>query len=285
MNKYEGISCADLIKEYIAHKTLAGYEPSCTKDEIRRYLEYINVTLLDNALQQDPSVMVEQFLNKDEKKQRVVLFGTKNKEVPVIEVQSGGLIVPTYALRYTSSGANGVGRFIDYFLKSYCKKRTLDDKSEEADERIANFGHNVSATMLLKIWNAITRKYILDDRWPMQCRDIKRYLLDIDLANIIDLPPLRDDLIKLYFTVANRVMSLAQDDEKFLMSHGSYQPVLNRANFDLAMAGFDNYVTWLDEFTVSLLNETIIRGTEVEPIAKPDVLKLVRELEEKEPNR
>lgn len=290
----------DLITKYIVEKTRRGYDASCTPEEIYDFLDFISYFVTVNRPDANYKEVLKNYLNGLGSKSKEWNMRQKDFECfQVIEQLDSGLIVPTYKLIsdvpkygfFDTEEKAYYEKFSSYLTKymgKNCSKRRIIT-SESLDNNTIQFGENVAATLLMHIWSDIKSCYQSDGRWPNQCNDIKKYLLDSDLSSIIELPPIREELINFYFTVSERIMHLAQNDLNFRMTNFE-EEVLAKSNFDLIMDDFSYYRTVdksqegividrsKNEFqTVGNIYKGIVKK---ENLNNPKVLTLVRDLKQ-----
>ena len=73
-------------------------------------------------------------------------------------------------------------------------------------------GKYLTAEIINIIWKSYIEENIKQNRWPGQCRDIDKYLLEIDLAEIIELKSIKKELLDMYETVSKRIAILFKED-------------------------------------------------------------------------
>lgn len=242
----------DLITEYIVEKIRRGYETSCTVEEITDFLDFVSYFITFNDLNFTYNEVIENYIQgKGSKKYIWNIRRKQHDELPIVKQTTNGLIVPTYNLEYSSirCDANSplvakryevdkeLASCLNLFMERNCIKRNIDT-SLSTDETTRQFCYNASAALILKIWNTKMKKYVDDGKWPSQCVDIKEFIIDTDLASIIKLPSMREDLINFYFIVSERMMHIAENDFDFRITNFEKE-VLAKANFDFIMDGFD----------------------------------------------
>ena len=100
-------------------------------------------------------------------------------------------------------------------------------------------GKYLSAEIIDNIWKAYINEFIKNGQWPGQCRDINKYLLDIDLAELIELKSIKTRLLELYEVLAKRIAILYSQDNKLTISssNGSY---LAHSNYELLIKGYED---------------------------------------------
>lgn len=87
-----------------------------------------------------------------------------------------------------------IRKIIGEYLKDEPKRKI--DESTEIDDNDLMIGKYVTAQIVHNIWYSYIDKEIELHHWPRQCRDINKYLFDIDLAEIIGVKTLVKSLEK-----------------------------------------------------------------------------------------
>lgn len=233
-------SLEELLKEYIVEKVRRGYETRYTVKELVDYLDYISyyvkTTLEQSSLRYNEEV--QRYLDKE-----------CEKLVPVIESRLTGVYRPTYQLHYEPKNKD-LGKvpvvidFSDYefdagltfYLGRNGVKRTISTFSD-VDGLTYKFAERTAASMIEHIWGSKIQKEIENRRWPSQCTNISRFIIETDLANIIGLPSMREELFDFFFTVRERLGNLAYGESDFRISNEEKE-LLAKSNFDLVMEGF-----------------------------------------------
>ena len=99
----------------------------------------------------------------------------------------------------------------------------------------------VTAQIVHNIWYSYIDKEIELHHWPRQCRDINKYLFDIDLAEIIGVKSIKNELIDLYNTFSKRIAIMYHQDRNLRIS-SKYSSYLARANYELLIDGYEKIV-------------------------------------------
>lgn len=147
---------------------------------------------------------------------------------------------------------NGMGKFDDFkgktreirrIIGEYLKdepKRKIDE-SIEIDDSDLMIGKYVTAQIVQNIWDSYIDKEIEFHHWPIQCRDISKYLFDLDLAEIIGVKSIKNELIDLYNTFSKRIAIMYNQDRNLKIS-SQYSSYLARANYELLIDGYEKIV-------------------------------------------
>ena len=99
-------------------------------------------------------------------------------------------------------------------------------------------GKCTSALIAKEIWDSFVSSNVEHGSWPRQCRDIYKYLFDLDLASIIELDSIKDDLVNLYNVFAKRIAIMYHQDKNLQVSTstGSY---VAGYNYSLLTNGYE----------------------------------------------
>lgn len=241
-----------LITKYIIEKTRRGYDIGSAPEEIADFLDFITYFVTISSSENNYSDVLKNYLSGHGSKKKE--WSIKKEEfvyTPIVKQTESGLIVPTYQLndplpKYSfaeEKEAKAYDECFNSYLMKYieknCSKRKFITNESLNDDNV-QFGENVAASLLMQIWNNRISYYCENGNWPIQCKDIKKNLLDRDLSSIIGLPPIREELIDFYFTISERIMNEAQNNLDFRMTNFEDE-VLAKSNFDLVMEGYPSY--------------------------------------------
>lgn len=244
MEKIEAYRWDFLIHRYIIEKIRRGYEVNCTPEEIKDFLSFISYYVNVNDKFKDYNDILNNYLNGDLSLAKDVEWSIAEQKfifIPRVKQVDSGLIIPTYNLTYNpceyeKTFTDELNKYFTKYIEKNCSKREIPT-TIALDEDTIGFGEKAAASLLMKIWNNMKCHYQEEAKWPIQCNDIEKYLLDDDLSKIIGLSAVREDLIEFYFTALRRIMYLSQNDNVFKMSNLKSQ-VLAKANFDLITQGY-----------------------------------------------
>lgn len=256
------INYGDIINKYIMTKVKMGYEPFCTNEEIEQFLNFARNFVTIEPDNVSANEILEHYLNGPRSKNKVWSIKKADFEfIPTVIKTDSGLIVPTYELNYSSNFDvyKDLNNCIETFLKKNGKVRTIEQEAI-ADEDTINFSSNTAATILLDVWNDKIRRLINNDKWPYQCQDIKKYLIEMDLAPIIGLDAMQEKLLTFYYTIQNRIMNIAKNDPSFTMTNLE-RKLLAKANFDAVMQGYSYFRSISDSMIEFYEYFVINRGT------------------------
>lgn len=246
MKEIEVYRWDSLIHRYIIEKIRRGYEVSCTPEEIKDFLNFISYFVNVDDDSKDYNDILNNYLNEPRSLAKDKKWSIREEKFiyqSMVKQTDSGLIIPTYDLvynpyEYEKIFTDELNMYFTKYIERNCSKRQVPT-TILTDEEVIKFGENVASSLLMKIWNNTVCYYQEKREWPIQCYDIKKYLLDMDLSKIIGLTAIRENLLDFYFTVSKRIMYLSQNDNEFKMSDLKSQ-VLAASNFDLITQGYSD---------------------------------------------
>lgn len=253
VNSEHKLTVDDLIVEYMMYKVENGYEPNFTTAEFITFLYFFEENMkVEDALYNNDELF-QRFFERKSKSD----WSTPHMEMEYSEKEHDYLIKANYNLSNFDKSIintyfmdNGMSRFehfkgetfkirsiIGEWLSDY-PKRTIDENIE-VDSFYLVVGKYLTAEIINIIWKAYIEENIKQKRWPGQCRDIDKYLLEMDLAEIIELKSIKKELLDMYETVSKRIAILFKEDNKLKISSskGSY---LAHSNYKLLINGFED---------------------------------------------
>lgn len=250
----------DLIVEYMMYKVKNGYEPSFSTSEFINFLRYFETKMDVNDVLYDSKELFKRFF--DRKNERDWHLSDDNSANPHMDIFYNSdindyVIKANYKLsNYDKSIINtyfmdnGMSKYDDYMgtaweirniIRDYLanKPKRVIDQSVNVDDKEIMVGQYVVTEIITEIWNEYLDMYIEDHKWPEQCRDICKYLIDFDLANTIGLESIRNNILELYDVLSKRIAILYhQDNNLKISSYGS--SYLKRANYELIIKGYED---------------------------------------------
>lgn len=273
----------DLINGYIAQKIKSGYEPRCTKEELIKLLDFMSYFLKYYNPTTKYELVLEEYISGMGSKDKVWNIAKGNFDYPALVIRTKkGFYLPTYNLK-ESIESEEIKELFAKFLEHNCSKRRLNE-TIQVDEETSLFGYRCASAIILYLWEKKIHKYMESGFWPEQCRDINRFMLEMDLASVIKLPSLKEELLSLYHTISKNIMLLSQDNPNFQMSNQD-SALLAKSNFDLAMGGkpYFQRISNCDEI-VSIdrrtqeFKVTVGDNSQVTNLNSPEVLELIDEI-------
>ncbi len=232
VNEEFRLTVDDLIVQYIVEKTKQGYEPKVTEEEFMSFLNYFTQKKEVDDILWDYNKLINRFL---ERKSKLDWYGE-----PHVEFTKDNILKPNYKLSiYDESVIN------PYFMSKQAReeiinnittyltqqeKRTLVSIHLE-DNQIPEQCKAGSALFITELWDSYTTIEKESYRWPVQCNDIIKYLIEEDLSNKIELESIREKLFRFYNVFAQKsAMLLNQESESMLakesnafLAHSNYQ--------------------------------------------------------------
>ena len=145
-------------------------------------------------------------------------------------------VINTYFMGYNKR--NLVREIIKMYLED-CPKRKLNYNIEPTQEE-QEIAKCVSANLINYIWQSHIGHLIDSYRWPRQCKDINKYLFEIDLAEIIGLDSIKDEMIELYKDLSKKIAILYHND-KNLKINDRINGYLAYSNYELLKEGNEQY--------------------------------------------
>lgn len=257
VNLEHKLTVDDLIVEYMIYKVKNGYEPSFLTSEFISFLYFFEEHMkVEDSIHENEKLFHRFFERKNEQDWNIAQKATPHMTMEYSPKNSDYLIKANYLLTdgdystlntyYMDHGLGKLGKgttkeIRDIIAKyvSALPKRTIPEiEIEETDLEI---GKNIAANMIESIWQAHIQKQIEYGKWPNQCTDISRYLIDFDLAEIIQLKSMKSDLLELYQVLSTRIASLYHQDKNLKV--GTNSSFLARSNYELISDGY----AWLTD--------------------------------------
>lgn len=246
----------DLIVEYMAYKVKNGYEPEFTVSEFKSFLDFFQSKMEVKDVIDDNERLFKRFFVRKNKNDWHMgdFFETVGRELHMEMIYSeeeknyvikAGYSFSDYDMSVINTYFMDKGKtaktrsIIDEFLSSQ-SKRTIDE-SMKIEEKDLMIGKCFSAQIITQIWLSHISEQVEYQMWPKQCTDINKYLFDIDLAQIIGVKSIKNELIELYDVMSKRIAILYKQDKglKVTSYHGSY---LANANYELLIQGYEDII-------------------------------------------
>ena len=273
-NEKHELTADDLIVEYMIYKVKNGYEPSFFVSEFIDFLTFFESRMGVKDTLHDGKELFQRFFERKSERDwtRTKSFKTGEKEtIPHMDIQYNKdkddylisanyhlssydqNIINTYFMPTDWSG-NGKPKEIRNIIGEYLKdkpKRKIDEK-EQIDEKELTTGKHIAAEIITNIWEDYIDTLIEDQSWPRQCKDINKFLFEMDLAEIIGTKSIKNELLELYQVLSKRIAILYHQDQHLKIS--SYGNIyLARANYKLLISGYEKIIsTSFGEYKKSL---------------------------------
>ena len=250
INKEYRLTIDDLIVEYMILKIKMGYEASYTIDEFMNFVLYFEKYKKIDDVIYDEDKLFDRFFERkmnDWNFNDISLYFSKKKYVPHM-IRIDDLIVATNELSsYDYSLLNiyfmsvneqvFIREMISKYLKQF-KKREVNKDKIICDKNI-EIGECIAAKFINSLWREYVYKYVELKKWPGQCKDINDYLFNVDLANIIKLPSIRDDVLSFYKNISKMIGVMIENDSSLEIkdSDNIYLPY---ANYEYIFRGYND---------------------------------------------
>ncbi len=248
----------DLIVEYMIYKVKNGYEPSFLTSEFVSFLYFFEEHMkVEDSIHENERLFRRFFERKNKEDWNTPQKGiTPHMTMEYSPKDSDYLIKANYLLNdgdysrlntyYMDYGLGQHGKgttkkirdIIAEYVSSLPKRTIPEIEIEKTDLQI---GKNIAAKMIEAIWQAHIQKQMEYGKWPKQCTDISQYLIDLDLAEIIQLKSIKSDLLELYKVLSTRIASLYHLDKNLKI--GTSSNFLARSNYELISNGY----AWLTD--------------------------------------
>ena len=290
VNLEHKLTVDDLIVEYMMYKVKNGYQPSFLASEFINFLYFFESKMPVEDTLYESDKLFQRFFERKSKSDwsRTINFKTYEKEsTPHMEMtyskkDNDHIIKANYKLsNYDRSVINtyfmdnGMGRYdgfkgqvfeirkiIEEYLLTQSKRQIDETVKIDNDDLIV--GKYVAGEIITSIWENYISTLIEKQNWPRQCNDINKYLFEIDLASIIGVKSIKDEIIDLYNVFSKRIAILYHQD-KNLQIRTSSSAYLARANYDLLIQGYEEIMkTTFDAYRKSLdidLSVLMSKGT------------------------
>lgn len=262
INLEHKLTVDDLIVEYMIYKVKNGYEPSFLISEFMDFLLFFESKMEVFDTLYDGVELFKRFFDRKNENDwsHVVSFSTMEKEKnPHMDMiysskDNDYLIRANYKLCVTDLSQintyfmdNGMVRFnkgkvveIRNIIKEYLTnkdKRKLDEDIDVTEDELM-IGKYVSSLIIVSIWADYINKHVESRQWPTQCRSINKYLFEMDLASVIGLKSIRDELLEIYNVFSKRIAILYHEDDN-LKINSSYRDYLSRSNYEILINGYE----------------------------------------------
>ncbi len=239
----------DLIVEYMLYKMGNGYEPSFLTSEFLHFLQYFESKQKVGDSLYDGKQLFERFFARKAEKDwyKIVDWHTLDRafiprmDMIYSEKDNDFLIKANYQFTYENTYFKKHGKkeeiknIIQEFLKNKPKRKI--DESIKVDDDESAIGKYYAVEIIKQIWDCYVRGLIEIHQWPEQCRDINKFLLEIDLAPIIGLVSPKSNFLELYQVISRRIAILYHQDKKLKISQSGMP--LAEANYKLLISGYE----------------------------------------------
>ncbi len=272
VNLQHNLTVDDLIVEYMIYKVNHGYEPQYLASEFMDFLKYFQTKMEVVDVLEDKAELFKRFVkNKSQHEWRVF----KNEYEPHMDI-----VYSDEDNDYKITANYRLGRFDTSVITTYCMSkesqtkirniigeylekmplRKINEKTTITDSSLI-MGKYIASQMLQNIWDNYTNKLIKKSEWPTQCKDINKYLLEIDLAEIIGLKSIKKELLNFYKDISKRAAILYQQDNNLKINNCSCSgEYLANANYNLLIKGYEE----ITHLYIGFLNIDLKKSTFIE---------------------
>lgn len=233
VNKDFRLTVDDLIVHYLAEKTKQGYEPKVTEEEFMNFLNYFTQKKEVDDILWSYDKLINRFI---ERKMKHDWFGKSS-----VEFTKDNTLKPNYKFSvYDESVVN------TYFMSKKAREEIIDIittylanhpkrtliSSHLKDSQIPEQCKAGSALVMTELWDSHIESQKEWGRWPIQCNNIIKYLIEEDLANKIELESIREKLLHFYKIFAQKSTILLQQDPELRLGNSSNK-FLTYSNYQL----------------------------------------------------
>ncbi|MBE6156005.1 MAG: hypothetical protein E7164_04545 [Firmicutes bacterium] len=246
----------DLIVEYMIYKIKHGYNPSFWASEFISFLHFFEINQCVEDVIYDKKELFQRFFERKIHNDWTIKNGENTIADPHMIMEyckenDDILIKPTYKLStYDVSLLNtflmshyenmNIQKIIETFLSNYPKREI--DLSVNVSPESTLIGKNIAGQIIIYIWSCYIQRLMETKNWPRQCTDIQKYLLEVDLAEIIGVKSIKKDLLSFY-DVLSRKIAVLYDRDKELHISSSNNVYLSVANYNYLILGFEELIS------------------------------------------
>lgn len=234
----------DLIVEYMIYKTDHGYEPSFSTSEFIHFLHFFESRMEVEDLLYEKEELFNRFF---ERKNRIDWYHEPHMDRIKDKTNHDSMIQANYKLSYYDRSVINtyfmekgqtfkLKKLIEEYLANI-PKRSIDD-TIDVEENDLLIGKYIAAQIIQMIWESHIDKLIEHQKWPSQCKDINKYLLETDVSTVIHLKSIKKELLELYHVISKRIAVMYHQDRNLQISsaQGDY---LANSNYKLFIQGYE----------------------------------------------
>jgi hypothetical protein len=275
----------DLIVEYMMKKIKDGYNPSYTVSEFIDFLHFFESKMEVEDSIYDGKQLFERFF---ERKSKSDWYSEPHMEMTYSQDDNDYIIKANEKFSCYDASVintyfmdNGMGRYDNYKGKTYQirsiigewlskqSKRELNDNMDVSDKELLT-GKYVTIEIINNIWESYVDNHIKNNSWPRQCKDINKYLFEMDLANIINVKSIKNKLLELYRVFPKRIAIMYHENNKLKIStcSGNFLAI---ANYNLLIKDYEDIMgiafgNYKKSLTIDLENSFFIESHEIDGI-------------------
>ena len=247
INLEHNLTVDDLIVEYMMYKVKNGYEPQFLTSEFMNFLCFFEKKMPIQDVLYEKEKLFQRFFERKAKddwkaKPHIDMLYSENDKDYVVKANYrlsnyDRSVINTYFM--VKSKTAEIRKVIGEFLEKQPKREINDDMEIEKSSLLV--GKYLAAEMIKHIWDSYKKEQVRNNKWPMQCRDINKYLLELDLAKIIGVKSMKAELLDFYDVISRKIAILYQQDKILKISNcdGGYLAV---ANYELLIKDYQKLV-------------------------------------------
>lgn len=254
----------ELINEFMIYRVRENYEPKFTVTEFMKFLDLLKTKLEIGDIPDTGLELFKRYFERRDEQDKYssyigyIDYTRKNplrgkKEWPKITmefskedndyvIKAGNHLCiheGSYSMHWDKKPVESIKVIMDEFLADK-PKRTIDESIPVSEEKL-QIGKYIAAKMIKEIWLSDIDREVEWKRWPHQCTDINKYLFEMDLAPIIGLKSIKEDLLELYKSLSKRIAVLYSQDNNLKIETGD-NTVLCNQNYRLLIQGYEKLV-------------------------------------------
>lgn len=252
--KNSKINVEDIILIYLVAKLQKGYCPYFGKQELFNFLTYIDSKKEIHGLKMNFNYLMNKTIYKH--------IGKTIDERTHIEIDKYNMVRPTYDftiydmcfIEIKKDDLVDINKLIDDFLIPYPKRKIIIPNVITSEN--INRANMLSALTVEFIWNSYIDEFINLGLWPRHCTDINQYLIENDLASLLELPSIKDELLSFYSIFSRRLSGLIQREENVKVS-GNSRDLLAYSNYMCLTKTFENLLSYTNHkyFELSVIDK------------------------------
>lgn len=275
VNLEHKLTVDDLIVEYAMYKVRNGYEPQYSTSEFIIFLHFFETKMEVDDILYDGDELFKRFFERKidadwssknwctgeitEKRPHMNMKYSENDKDYIISANNNlseydRSVINTYFMDNGCSkweDHKGTAWAIRNIIAEYLKdkpKRTIPQAGIELDEKEKLIGKYITAEIITHIWQSYVDIETSYSKYPKQCNDINKYLIEMDLPKIIGTDmdfsqgtgtsSIREKLLEVYDVFSNRIATLYHFDKELKVS-SCKSHYLPRANYELLIQGYE----------------------------------------------
>ncbi len=280
VNLEYNLTVDDLIQEYMIYKVNNGYEPQFSMSEFISFLYFFTSKMPVEDLLFEKEKLFRRFFER--KAESDWLPHVPHMDMIYSEDDGDYIIKANYHLGYPDKKVRDerftkiIDGIIGEYLSEYPKRKI--DETIDIDDNFLMTGKYTTVEIVRDIWNSYISEQIKHHKWPEQCKDIDKYLFEMDLAEIIELKSIKKELLDFYEVISRRIAILYKQDKNLIISSNDLNGYLALANYELLASGYQKtfgraFGRWKSKFDIDL-GSSIYRELHTIYVGEEDELKI-----------